>query len=119
MLGKEIHVSTPQRKHWHIVIVLAVCMIAAVPSGADDAASGLVDSQTFLRRNLTPAGPPASASAAAVEKLLSQMTLKEKIGQMTQLEIGMSVMERISPFESMLRNCTKPWANTVWVPSST
>ncbi len=89
MLGKEIHVSTPQRKHWHIVIVLAVCTVAAVPSGADDAASGLVDSQTFLRRNLTPAGPPASASAAAVEKLLGQMTLKEKIGQMTQLEIGM------------------------------
>src|ERR1700687_2782389 len=89
MLGKEIHVSTPQRKLWHIVIVLAVCTLAAVPSGADDAASGLVDSQTFLRQNLTPAGPPASVSAAAVEKLLGQMTLKEKIGQMTQLEIGL------------------------------
>ena len=89
MLGEEIHVSTPQRKLWHIVIVLAVCIVTAVPSGADDAASGIVDSQTFLRRNLTPAGPPASASAAAVEKLLGQMTLKEKIGQMTQLEIGM------------------------------
>ena len=81
--------STPQRKFWHIVIVLAVCTVVAVPSGADDAASGLVDSQTFLHRNLTPAGPPASASATAVEKLLRQMTLKEKIGQMTQLEIGM------------------------------
>jgi beta-glucosidase len=89
MLGEEIHVSIPQRKLWHIVIVLAVCIVTAIPSGADDAASWLVDSQTFLRRNLTPAGPPASASAAAVEKLLGQMTLKEKIGQMTQLEIGM------------------------------
>src|SRR5437879_2052553 len=89
MLGKEIPVSTPQRKFWHIVIVLAACTVVAVPSGADDAASGLVDSQTFLHRNLTPAGPPASASATAVEKLLGQMTLKEKIGQMTQLEIGM------------------------------
>jgi len=89
MLGKEIPVSTPQRKFWHIVIVLAVCTAVAVPCGADDAASGLVDSQTFLHRNLTPAGPPASASAAVVEKLLGQMTLKEKIGQMTQLEIGM------------------------------
>ena len=48
-----------------------------------------MDSQTFLKKNLTPAGPPASASAAAVEKLLGQMTLKEKIGQMTQLDIGM------------------------------
>src|SRR5882724_4733188 len=89
MLGKEIPVSTPKRKLWHIVIVLAVCMVVAVPSGADDAAPGIVDSQAFLRRNLTPAGPPASASAAAVEKLLARMTLKEKIGQMTQLEIGM------------------------------
>jgi len=89
MLGKEIPVPTPKWKLWQIVILLAVCTIAAVPSGADDAASGIVDSQTFLKKNLTPAGPPASASAAAVEKLLGQMTLKEKIGQMTQLEIGM------------------------------
>src|SRR5882672_2130011 len=89
MLGKEIPVSTPKRKLWHIVIVLAVCTVVAVPSGADNAAPGIVDSQAFLRRNLTPAGPPASASAAAVEKLLARMTLKEKIGQMTQLEIGM------------------------------
>jgi beta-glucosidase len=89
MLGKEIPVSTPKSKPWHIVIVLAVCPIVALPSGADDAAQGIIDSQTFLRRNLAPAGPPASASAAAVEKLLGQMTLREKIGQMTQLEIGM------------------------------
>ncbi len=89
MLDKEIPVHTPNRKRWHIVIVLVVCTIAAIPSGADDAALGIVDSQTFLQKNMTPAGPPASASAAAVEKLLGQMTLKEKIGQMTQLEIGM------------------------------
>jgi beta-glucosidase len=89
MLGKEIPVHTPKWKPWQIVILLVVCTIAAVPSGADDAASGIVDSQTFLKKNLTPAGPPANASAAAVEKLLGQMTLKEKIGQMTQLEIGM------------------------------
>ena len=81
--------STPRRKLWHIVILLTVCTVLAVPCGADEAASGIVDSQTFLKRNMTPAGPPASASAAAVEKLLGQMTLKEKIGQMTQLEIGM------------------------------
>jgi beta-glucosidase len=89
MLAKETPLITPQRKLWHIVILLAVCTVAAVPSGADDAASGMVDSQSFLQRNMTPAGPPASASAVAVEKLLGQMTLKEKIGQMTQLEIGM------------------------------
>jgi beta-glucosidase len=89
MLAKEIPVHTPKWKLRQIVILLAVCTIVAVPSGADDAASGIVDSQTFLKKNSTPAGPPASASAAAVEKLLGQMTLKEKIGQMTQLDIGM------------------------------
>jgi beta-glucosidase len=61
----------------------------AVPSGADNRSSGIVDSQTFLQQNRTPTGPPASAFAEVVEKLLGQMTLKEKIGQMTQLEIGM------------------------------
>ncbi len=50
MLGKEIHVSTPRRRLWHIVIVLAVCTVAAVRSGADDAASGLVDSQTSRKK---------------------------------------------------------------------
>src|SRR5229473_4707829 len=89
MLRKEIPLHTPKTKPWHIVILLAVCTVVAAPSGADDAASGIVDSQTFLKRNMAPAGPPASASAAAVEKLLGQMTMKEKIGQMTQLEIGM------------------------------
>src|SRR5207244_6726253 len=39
--------------------------------------------------NLPTGGTPASASAAAVKKLLTKMTLKEKIGQMTKLEIGM------------------------------
>jgi beta-glucosidase len=89
MLGKEIRVHTLLRKSRHIVIVLAVCMAVALPSGADNPGAGVVDSQAFLQRNLTPAGPAASASAAAVEKLLGQMTLKEKIGQMSQLEIGM------------------------------
>jgi beta-glucosidase len=89
MLGKEMAVSTPNKRLQHIVILLAVCVVATVSSGADDASSWIVDSQTFLQRNMTPAGPPASASAGAVEKLLGQMTLKEKIGQMTQLEIGM------------------------------
>ncbi len=89
MLIKETPLYTRKTKYWHIVILLAVCTVLTVPSGADDAALGIVDSQTFLRRNMTPAGPPASICGAAVEKLLAQMTLREKIGQMTQLEIGM------------------------------
>ena len=89
MLRKENRVHTPFQKSRHIVIVLAVCMFVALPSGADNPGAGVVDSQTFLQKNLTPAGPAAGASAAAVEKILGQMTLKEKVGQMTQLEIGM------------------------------
>jgi beta-glucosidase len=54
---------------------------------APDHVSDAVDSQAFLQSHMTPAGPAASASAPAVEKLLAQMTLKEKIGQMTQLTI--------------------------------
>ncbi len=89
MLLKEKPVTTPLRKLRHIVIVVAICASAVLPSGADNPGAGIVDSQTFLERNLTPAGPAASASTASLEKLLAQMTLKEKVGQMTQLEIGM------------------------------
>jgi hypothetical protein len=89
MLSKEIRVHTPLRKMRHIVIVLAVCLCAPLPSGADNPGAGIVDSQTFLQGNMTPAGPAASKYTAAVDKLLAQMTLKEKVGQMTQLEIGM------------------------------
>jgi len=54
----------------------------------DEAASSFVDSQTFLKKNMTPAGPPASASAAAVRKTSWPDDAQGKIGQMTQLEIG-------------------------------
>jgi len=54
---------------------------------AADHPSDAVDSQAFLQSHMTPAGPAASNFAPAVEKLLAQMTLKEKIGQMTQLTI--------------------------------
>lgn len=89
MLAKEMPVSTPLRKLSHIVILLVIYTAIGLPSGADNPGAGIVDSQTFLQNNLNPAGPAASNYAAAVEKLLGQMTLKEKIGQMTQLEIGM------------------------------
>jgi beta-glucosidase len=89
MLLKEKPLNTPLWKLRQIVILLAICMFVAFAFGADNPGAGIVDSQTFLQRNGTPAGPVASASAASVEKQLAQMTLKEKVGQMTQLEIGM------------------------------
>ena len=43
--------------------------------------------KTFLQSHMKPAGPAAGTFAPAVDKLLAQMTLKEKVGQMTQLTI--------------------------------
>ena len=73
----------------YIIVISALAMIAAsLPLVADNPVE-VVDSQTFLQSNMAPAGPAPNNFAPAVEKLLAQMTLKEKIGQMTQLEIGM------------------------------
>lgn len=58
---------------------------AAAP-GAN--AAGVIESGDFMRRHLAP-GKSLTQHAAAVDRLLAQMTLKEKIGQMTQLEIGL------------------------------
>ena len=48
----------------------------------------VLDSQQFLLNNIHSRGP-AKDYSTAVEKLLSRMTPKEKIGQMTQLDISM------------------------------
>src|SRR5207237_2184763 len=47
----------------------------------------VADSQQFLSAATRHTKP--SRATPAVERLLKEMTLKEKIGQMTQLEIGM------------------------------
>lgn len=82
--------SKPRFRLYIIVIAaLLAGVLSARPIAADNAPA-IVDSQTSLQRNIAPpAGPDASKYSADVEKLLQQMTLKEKIGQMTQLEIGM------------------------------
>ncbi len=73
----------------YIIVISALALVAAsLPLIADNPVE-VVDSQTFLQSSMTPAGPAPNNFAPAVEKLLAQMTLKEKIGQMTQLEIGM------------------------------
>ena len=47
------------------------------------------DSQTFLDAQLHPLPPLSAVRARRVRSLVAQMTLKEKVGQMTQLEVGM------------------------------
>jgi len=73
-----------------IAIGLALVVLASSPPQSQDR-GGLVDSQAFLNAQLStpPTGPAAQALDPRVRDLLARMTLKEKIGQMTQLEIGM------------------------------
>jgi len=49
----------------------------------------LVDSQTFLEQTQRPPAPAGGDAARRVADLVARMTLEEKVGQMTQLEIGM------------------------------
>jgi beta-glucosidase len=86
--GQENHVPKSRFVLYIIVISAFFGGTLGLPTAADNAFE-IVDSQTFLQSNMTPARPNASTYYPAVGKLLSQMTLREKIGQMTQLEIGM------------------------------
>jgi beta-glucosidase len=76
-------------KAYKIALLIFGLFFLALPLGGDDSALVTVDSQTFLKQNRTPAGPAPGKFSAAVDRLLAQMSIKEKIGQMTQLEIGM------------------------------
>src|SRR5271156_3416157 len=93
--GREIRMTMSRLALYIIVIAVLFAGARSLPLAAGHAVNraaapasvDAVDSQAFLQSHMTPAGPAASASAAAVEKLLAQMTLKEKVGQMTQLTI--------------------------------
>jgi beta-glucosidase len=73
-----------------VVIGLALLSLASGPPQSQDR-GGLFDSQAFLDSQLTaqPTGMAAQRLDDRVRDLLARMSLKEKIGQMTQLEIGM------------------------------
>jgi beta-glucosidase len=93
--GREIRMTTPRLALYIIVIAVLLAGAWSLPLAADRAADqasqSTVDSQAFLQSHMSPAGPAASTFAPAVDKLLAQMTLKEKIGQMTQLTLAMIV----------------------------
>lgn len=80
----------------------AVALGAALDAGAATKAAAanappaptLIDSDQFLAREL-PATPPAKRPVSKrVADLLAQMTLREKVGQMTQLTLQMVVSGR-------------------------
>src|SRR5205085_2659381 len=76
------------------LLVFSTAITPAQQSQAAEPASSIAfrtldlpDSQQYFERATRHAKP--KVDAAAIERLLKRMTLKEKVGQMTQLEIGM------------------------------
>jgi beta-glucosidase len=63
--------------------------VAFVASGASAPPAELVTSQAFLDREQPVPVPARPEEADRVRDLLARMSLREKVGQMTQLEIGM------------------------------
>lgn len=68
------------------VVVFAVNLSAQVTPAAKNSPA-IVDSDAFLKAHIKPAR--SAKPSTEIDKLLARMTLKEKVGQMTQLEIGM------------------------------
>jgi beta-glucosidase len=66
-------------------VVLCLVFVCVPISGQSPATP--LDSQAFIDANGRQA--PPNVDAAKIQALLAKMTLKEKVGQMTQLELGM------------------------------
>ncbi|MGH9601519.1 MAG: glycoside hydrolase family 3 protein, partial [Terriglobales bacterium] len=69
-------------------VLLFVCLSVAL-SPLRTSAQAIVQSDEFLKQHSAPPRDLTPAETAEIETLLAGMTLKEKVGQMTQLEIGM------------------------------
>ena len=74
-----------------VAVSLSLCFALQTPI-VIQAQTDLTDSDEFFQRN-TPAGTERD-NTQQIEALLKQMTLEEKVGQMTQLTIGMIVNGR-------------------------
>ena len=68
------------------MLVFAVNLSAQVVPATKNSPA-IVDSDSFLKAHMRPA--KTAKPLTEIDKLLARMTLKEKVGQMTQLEIGM------------------------------
>jgi len=86
------------KRTYVFIAIIAICLQASVlpsrpvalagPSTPATPLADTADSQIFLDANIK-SGRPLPDRIPQVESLLAQMTLEEKVGQMTQLEIGM------------------------------
>jgi beta-glucosidase len=78
------------KRHLVALALAALCASALVPPAtrAGAAQQAEADSQAALRRMMRAPAPNPEAARKAAE-LLAKMTVEEKVGQMTQLEISM------------------------------
>lgn len=76
---------------WAAGVLLAALFCSGTSSSARQpaVAQAVVDSQAFLDRHGTPPARTRAGAGAHIRDLLGKMTLREKVGQMTQLQIGM------------------------------
>jgi beta-glucosidase len=77
---------TTMMRAMRALIAMVAFLVVGVPLIAQGPGTP-PDSQAFLDQNGRVA--PVNVDAAKIRALLGKMTLKEKVGQMTQLEIGM------------------------------
>src|SRR4051812_8955272 len=77
--------EAPMIRSMRAAIVVALILVCVPVIGQSPAAP--LDSQAFLDQYGHQA--PPKVDAAKIQALVVKMTLKEKVGQMTQLELGM------------------------------
>src|SRR5205085_8409834 len=73
---------------WQTLCLSAQPIMAATTDDRGPVTDDVVDSDAFFQTALH-ASKPARDNTRRIEALLARMTLAEKVGQMTQLEIGM------------------------------
>src|SRR6185503_3304017 len=70
-------------------VLLLTAIVSLVTATAAQGPQAIIDSQAFLDANSSALPPLPAEETRRIDQLLRQMTLAEKVGQMTQLEIGM------------------------------
>src|SRR5215831_2164930 len=70
-----------------LAAVLVFSLFGSAQTSSDPVSAATRDSAEFLQR--ATQHPRLADHEAEIDRLLSRMTLQEKVGQMTQLEIGM------------------------------
>lgn len=87
----EVGLIAKRSRHLCLCLVLVLCSRLAASGyqqpNIDPVSDELRDSSQFLAAQI--AHPAPKDHEKEIDRLLSQMTVREKVGQMTQLEIGM------------------------------